>query len=77
MTTAAAIAGTMLFIAIIYGITMTRLNNELLKKNKILDEAYEVMRKAYQQERSYNKQYHKETEEQNQVLYDKWKKEFK
>jgi len=32
MTTAAAIAGTMLFIAIIYGITMTRLNNELLKK---------------------------------------------
>lgn len=68
MTTTAAIAGTMLFIAIIYGITMTRLNNELLKKNKILDEAYEVMRKAYQQERSYNKQYHKETEEQNQVL---------
>lgn len=68
MTTAAAIAGTMLFIAIIYGITMTRLNNELLKKNKTLDEAYEVMRKAYQQERSYNKQYHKETEEQNQVL---------
>lgn len=67
-TAAAAIAGTMLFIAIIYGITMTRLNNELLKKNKILDEAYEVMRKAYQQERSYNKQYHKETEEQNQVL---------
>lgn len=77
MTTAAAIAGTMLFIAIIYGITMTRLNNELLKKNKTLDEAYEVMRKAYQQEKSYNKQYHKETEEQNQVLYDKWKKEFK
>lgn len=73
MTTAAAIAGTMLIIyifilAIIYGITMTRLNNELLKKNKTLDEAYEVMRKAYQQERSYNKQYHKETEEQNQVL---------
>jgi len=67
-TAAAAIAGTMLFIAIIYGITMTRLNNELLKKNKILDEAYEVMRKAYQQEKSYNKQYHKETEEQNQVL---------
>ena len=68
MTTAAVIAGAMLFIAIIYGITMTRLNNELLKKNKTLDEAYEVMRKAYQQERSYNKQYHKETEEQNQVL---------
>lgn len=73
MTTAAAIAGTVLIIyifilAIIYGITMTRLNNELLKKNKTLDEAYEVMRKAYQQERSYNKQYHKETEEQNQVL---------
>lgn len=73
MTTAAAIAGTMLIIyifilAIIYGITMTRLNNELLKKNKTLDEAYEVMRKAYQQEKSYNKQYHKETEEQNQVL---------
>ena len=73
MTTAAAIAGTVLIIyifiiAIIYGITMTRLNNELLKKNKNLDEAYEVMRKAYQQEKSYNKQYHKETEEQNQVL---------
>lgn len=72
MTTAAAIAGTMLiiyiFILAIYGITMTRLNNELLKKNKTLDEAYEVMRKAYQQEKSYNKQYHKETEEQNQVL---------
>lgn len=73
MTTAAAIAGTVLIIyifilAIIYGITMTRLNNELLKKNKTLDEAYEVMRKAYQQEKSYNKQYHKETEEQNQVL---------
>jgi ABC-type transporter lipoprotein component MlaA len=58
----------MLFIAIIYGITMTRLNNELLKKNKTLDEAYEVMRKAYQQERNENKMYNKETEEQNQVL---------
>ena len=68
MTTAAAIAGTMLFIAIIYGITMTRLNNELLKKNKTLDEAYEVMRKAYQQEKSENMMYHKVKESKSQVL---------
>jgi len=68
METAIAIIGTMLFIAIIYGITMTRLNNELLKKNKTLDEAYEVMRKAYQQEKSENMMYHKVKESKSQVL---------